>query len=317
MTPDSTPVWVDGALQDSVSATTPLMSPSLHYGWGAYEGIRFYESNRGQECAALGFRVREHMERLLRSAGALEMIVPYTVAQLMDACGQLVRHVGLTEGYLRPVVLLRPGAMSVAARLEDVQVAIGCWPWTGYLQDADNGIRVRTSTWVRTGPSQIPPGVKSTGGYLNPSLAKLEAVRAGDHEAILLNAAGRIAEASAANVFAVVDGVMTTPSVDEGILPGITRDSVLKFARDLGVPTRERPIEQELLSDAEEVFLTGTAMEIVSVSHIDGQPVGGGRERPMFTRLRAVFDEVIRGHRTEYADWNLNLSDTRVATVTR
>jgi branched-chain amino acid aminotransferase len=210
---------------------------------------------------------------------------------------------GLSSGYLRPLVFLREGAMSVAGQLDQVRVAIGCWAWSGYLPDADQGIRVRTSGWVRSGPAQLPPSVKSTGGYINPSLARLEAVRGGDHEAILLNLAGRVAEASAANVFALLDGVLVTPPVSEGILPGITRDAVLAMAADVGVPTEQRPLAPADLRMADEVLLAGTAMELVAVTTLDGLPVGGGSAGPVFTTLRAEFDKAITGQLPAHRDW--------------
>lgn len=308
MKPSEYPVWLDGEIRPAEQSTTPLMSPSLNYGWGVYEGIRFYPSHAPDRSGPLGFRVPEHLRRLLRSAAALEMQVPYSEDELLEACAGLVRHSGLASGYLRPLVVLRAGAMSVAAQLHDVQVAVGCWPWSGYLPDDAGGIRVRTSTWTRTGASQIPPSVKSTGGYINPSLARLEATRAGDHEAVLLNAQGRVAEASAANVFAVLDGVLTTPPLSEGILPGITRDAVLTLAPELGIPVDERPLEPGELGIASELVLAGTAMEVVKVGVLDSRPVGDAGHTPVFDRLRSAFDDAIHGRCAGHEDWNTDFS---------
>ncbi|WP_326952349.1 branched-chain amino acid transaminase [Amycolatopsis sp. NBC_01286] len=293
------PVWLDGRLVDSGDAVVHLMNPSTHYGWGAYEGIRFYPGRSGP----LVFRLREHVNRLFTSAQALGMRIPFTGREIVAACAELVERSGLSSGYLRPLVFLRPGVMSVAAQLDQVQVAIGCWEWAGYLPEAGGGIRVRVSGWVRSGPAQLPPSVKSTGGYLNPSLARLEAVRGGDHEAILLNQAGRVAEASAANVFAVVDGTLVTPPAEEGILPGITRDAVLTLADDLGIPTRERPLARIELRTAAEVLLAGTAMEVVAVTRLDGMPVGDERPGPVFGALRSAFDRAISGRLPAHRDW--------------
>jgi branched-chain amino acid aminotransferase len=300
-------VWVDGRIVAAADAHTPLMGPSLHYGWGAYEGIRFYPSRNPDRPGPLCFRLGEHVHRLISSARALGMRVPYGHAELVAACAEIAVHSRLPSGYLRPLVMLAPGAMSVAAQLGHVQVAIGCWAWSGYLPDADAGIRVRTSGWVRSGPAQLPPTVKCTGGYVNPSLARLEAVRSGDHEAILLNQAGRIAEASAANVFGLLDGTLVTPPVSEGILPGITRDAVLAMAGDLGIPAVERPLAPAELRVADEVMLTGTAMEVVAVTTLDGMPIGDGAPGPVFAKLRATFDDAVAGVLPGRLDWTTDL----------
>lgn len=301
------PVWLDGRIVGPAQATAPLMSPSLNYGWGAYEGIRFYPSADPTRPGPLGFRVLDHLRRLRNSARALGMIIPFTDEELLDACGELVRNSGLSAGYLRPLVVLAPGEMSVAAQLDSVQVAIGCWEWNGYLPDAAAGIRVRTSGWVRSGPAQLPPSVKSTGGYLNPSLARLEAVRSGDHEAILLNRDGRVAEAAAANVFAVLDGTLVTPPLSEGILAGITRDTLLILAREMGIPAQERPLAPAELRVASEVFLAGTAIEVARVSSLDGLPVGDGLG-PVFRALSAAFERTIHGLHPERRSWVSDMS---------
>lgn len=304
-------VWIDGRVVAGAEATVHLMNPSLHYGWGAYEGIRYYSADpAGGLSGPLGFRVDEHLRRLRNSARVLGMRIPYTDAELTDACAELVTRSGLAAGYLRPLVMLRPGAMSVAAQLDRVSVVIGCWAWGNYLPD-NEGIGVRTSGWVRSGTAQLPPSVKSTGGYLNPSLARLEAVRGGDHEAILLNSAGRVAEASAANVFAVLDGVLTTPSVEEGILPGITRASLLDLAADLGIPTRERPVAPAELRIAEELLLAGTAMEVVAVTRLDGIPVATGLPGPVYQALRSAFQDVAVGRNKDRHGW-LSALDARI-----
>jgi branched-chain amino acid aminotransferase len=299
----SGPVWIDGEVVAGADAMVHVLNPSLHYGWGAYEGIRFYPSRTPELTGPLVFRLPEHIRRLINSARALGMRVPYSEDELIRACADMALRSGLSSGYLRPLVFLREGAMSVAGQLDQVRVAIGCWAWSGYLPDADQGIRVRTSGWVRSGPAQLPPSVKSTGGYINPSLARLEAVRGGDHEAILLNQAGRVAEASAANVFALLDGVLVTPPVSEGILPGITRDAVLTMAADVGVPTEQRPLAPADLRMADEVLLAGTAMELVAVTTLDGLPVGDGVAGPVFTKLRAEFDQAITGQLPAHRDW--------------
>ncbi|MBQ1082403.1 branched-chain amino acid transaminase [Nocardiopsis sp. B62] len=301
-------VWMDGEIVSGPEAMVHVMTPSLHYGWGAYEGIRFYTSDDPERPGPLIFRLAEHLSRLEASSEALGMSLPHSQEELIAACVQLVRRSGLSEGYLRPLVMLRAGAMSVAGQIDDVSVVIGCWTWSGYVSDADSGISVRTSSWVRCAASQIPPSVKSTGGYLNPSLARLDAVRGGDHEAILLNQEGRVAEASAANVFAVIDDTLVTPPLSEGILPGITRDAVLTLAEDHGMPTLCRPVEPRELSGAEEVMLAGTAMELAPVVRIDGSPVGQGRPGPWYAKLRGALDGAFHGRCEDHQDWSTDCS---------
>jgi branched-chain amino acid aminotransferase len=261
------PVWIDGTVVEANAAHVHIMTPSLHYGWGVYEGVRFYATQNGPAA----FRLTAHLERLRRSAKALGMNIPFTDAALVDACKQVVSRSGLAAGYIRPIVFLREGAMSVAAQLEDVRVAIGCWAWSSYLGSSSERIRVRTSGWTRSSPNSLPPSVKSTGGYINASLARLDAIRGGDQEAIMLNAAGRVAEASAANVFMVMEGELLTPPLSEGILPGITRDSIISMAQDIGINVIERPIAPAELRSASEIMLAGTAVEWVSVGTLDGQ----------------------------------------------
>ncbi len=304
----TTDVWIDGEIVPGERALTHVMTPSLHYGWGAYEGIRFYESRDPAKAGPLCFRLDEHLARLENSARALGMRLPYGRAELAHACADLALRSGLRVGYLRPLVMLAAGAMAVAAQLDKVSVVIGCWEWSGYLPDADAGIRVRTSGWVRNGPAQLPPTIKSTGGYINPSLARLEAVRCGDHEAILLNQAGRVAEASAANVFAVLDGTLVTPPVEEGILPGITRDAVLGIADDLSIRTVQRPLAPAELRTADEVLLAGTAMEVVAVTVLDGMPIGDGKPGPVYRSLRGAFDDVVAGVLPGREHWATDLS---------
>jgi branched-chain amino acid aminotransferase len=214
---------------------------------------------------------------------------------------QVVSRSGLTSGYIRPIVFLREGAMSIAAQLDDVRVAIGCWPWNSYLGNAGGGIRVRTSGWTRSSPNALPPSVKSTGGYINASLARLDAIRGGDQEAILLNSAGRVAEASAANVFMVMDCELVTPPLSEGILAGITRDAIISMAWDAGIKVVERPIAPAELRCASEIMLAGTAVEWVSVGTLDGQSLN--KNNPVFLELREMFDLAIEGRLPGRESW--------------
>lgn len=290
------PVWLDGELVDGARATVHVLTPSLHYGWGAYEGVRFYPTSRGPAA----FRLTAHLARLRRSSRALGMRLPYTDEELRQACREVVAASGLTEGYLRPLVFLAEGAMSVAAQLDDVRVAIGGWPWHGYLPES--GVSVRVSGWTRMGTSMVPPDVKSTGGYLNASLARLDAVRCGAHEAVMLNAAGRVAEASAASVFVVSDGVLATPPLSEGILPSITRECVLDIAAAEGLRVECRPVLPAELRAADEVLLAGTAVELAAVSDVDGSMLSGV-SGPVFRQLRERFDLAVTGRLPGFEWW--------------
>lgn len=291
------PVWVDGDVLATESAYVHIMTPSLHYGWGVYEGVRFYETDHGPAA----FRLGAHLARLRRSANALGMEIPYSDSDLIEACKHVVAKSGLKSGYLRPLIFLAEGEMSVAAQLNKVRVAIGCWAWNSYLGDSSEGLRVRTSGWVRSAPNALPPSIKSTGGYINASLARLDAVRSGDQEAIMLNSAGRVAEASAANVFVVSDGQMSTPPLSEGILPGITRESVISIANDIGMTVIERPIDPAELRTASEIMLAGTAVELLPVGKLDGMSLPS--QRPFFNKLRPLFDLAIKGKLQGRESW--------------
>lgn len=297
------PVWIDGEIIPAESAYIHIMTPSLHYGWGAYEGVRFYETREGPAA----FRLYAHLARLRRSANALSMVIPFSDQDLFEACKKVVAESGLQSGYLRPLVFLEEGEMSVAAQLGKVRVAIGCWPWNSYLGDASDGLRVQTSGWARSSPNALPPSIKSTGGYINASLARLDAIRSGFQEAIMLNDAGRVAEASAANVFIVSDGKISTPPLSEGILSGITRESVMAIAQDNDMPVIERPIAPAELRTASEIMLAGTAVELLAVGNLDGRSLPS--QRPLFNKLRPLFDLAIRGQLQGKESWAERLTD--------
>ena len=289
-------IWMDGEFVDWDDAQIHILTPTLHYGWGVFEGIRAYETTRG---AAI-FHHRAHLERLHRSAHILEMEVPFTVDELMEATRELLRINRMPSAYIRPLAYLGYGEMGLNPMPSSIRVAVAAWPWGTYLGDEGiaNGVRAKTSSWRRIGANMIPTGTKAAGVYINSSLAKVEALKAGYDEAILLNEHGRVAEGSGENVFAVFDGVLVTPPLSEGVLAGITRDAIIRFATDLDVPFAERPLLRQDLYLADEAFYTGTAAEVVPIRSVDDREVGG--PGPITKQLQDLFFNVVKGNEPKY-----------------
>ncbi|MFJ3880231.1 branched-chain amino acid transaminase [Streptomyces sp. NPDC090077] len=300
LTPTSD-IWMDGKFVAWDEAQVHVLTPSLHYGWGVYEGIRAYPTARGTAV----FRLRDHLRRLHDSARVYLMDPGHSVDELTGASVELLRRTGLGAGYLRPLVYLDYGTMGVAPRLDSARVAIAAWPWGSYLGEKaeQEGCRLAVSSWQRNGVHSVPPLAKATGAYVNSALAKVAAVRAGYDDALMLTPGGHVAEASAANVFAVRDGVLFTPPVSDNILPGITRDTVITLARELGHEVREQSLTRSELYVADEAFLTGTAAEIVPVASVDDRPVGAGGCGPVTRRLREAFGDVVHGRTDTHDDW--------------
>jgi branched-chain amino acid aminotransferase len=300
LTPTNT-VWMDGEFVPWDQAHVHVLTPSLHYGWGVYEGIRAYATADGPAV----FRLRDHLKRLHDSARVYLMDPGWTVDELTEASLELLRRTGLESGYLRPIVYLGYGAMGVAPALDSARVAIAAWPWGSYLgEQADQeGCRLVVSSWQRNGIHAVPPLAKATGAYVNSALAKVAAVRAGYDDALMLTPTGHVAEASAANVFAVRDGELITPPISDHILAGVTRDTVITLARDLGFTVREQSLTRSELYVADEAFLTGTAAEIVPVASVDDRPTAAGGCGPITNQLRDAFKEVVHGRNSAYGHW--------------
>lgn len=294
-------IWMDGDLVPWDDAQVHVLTPSLHYGWGVYEGIRAYATDTGSAV----FRLREHIARLRDSARVYLMELAWTDEELVEAVRELCRVNGQDSCYIRPIAYLGYGEMGVAPQLDSVRLSIAVWPWGSYLGDKaeTEGCRLIVSNWQRNSNQTVPPLAKATGAYVNSALAKVGAQRAGYDDALMLTANGHIAEASAANLFLVRDGALITPPVSDGILPGITRDSVITFARDLGLQVTERSIPRSEVYIADEAFLTGTAAEIVPVASVDERPVGSGGVGPVTKQLRDLFQDVVRGRNETYARW--------------
>ncbi len=294
-------IWHNGELVAWEDAKVHVLTHGLHYGTGVFEGVRAYETVKGSAI----FRHREHLERLVRSAELYYMPLPFTAEELRRATHELLIANGLRECYIRPVAFRGYGVMGLYPLEAPVDVSIAAWPWGAYLGEDSKqlGIRAKVSSWRRMSGESFIPESKATGQYLNSILAKIEATKAGYEEAILLDQRGFVGEGSGENLFIVKDGVIYTPSLASGILEGITRNSVIRIANDLGYAVVERDIARTELYVADEIFACGTAAEIAAVREVDDHPVGSGTCGPVTTELQRVFDDAIRGRDPRYAEW--------------
>lgn len=295
-------IWFDGALVPWEEARVHVLTHALQYGTGVFEGIRCYETPSGPAV----FRLDDHVRRLFRSAAIYRMRVPYSPEEIAAAIKGTIRANGLTSCYVRPVVFQGYGEMGVNLYPHPPQVAIAAWTWGAYLgeESLESGIRLKVSSWRRHDPNVVPPAAKATGQYINSALAKAEALEAGYDEALMLNLHGFVADGSGENVFVVRDGVLHTPPESAGILPGITRDSVMRIARDLGHAVDETDLVRSDLYTADEMFLCGTAAEVVPVREVDGRPVGDGRRGPVTKDIQDAFFAAVGGQADRYAAWN-------------
>jgi branched-chain amino acid aminotransferase len=294
--------WVNGKLIPFASATTHVTAFALHYGLAVFEGVRCYRRADGRSAV---FRLREHVQRLLESARIAAIEVPFTCEQLETACLETVRANRLTEAYLRPLVYVGGRALGLGTLENPTEVAIVAWQFTPPLGEEGirSGIRAHVSSFVRGHLNHTMSKAKISGQYVNSVLAKREAQRLGYEEAIMLDADGRVAEATAQNIFAVHKGRLHTPGLELPILDGITRDSVLVLARDAGIELVERSFTRDMLYTASEIFLTGTATEVTPVREVDGHRVGSGKPGEVTTRLQTAFYEAARGATTPHPEW--------------
>lgn len=292
-------IWMDGELVDWDKAQVHVLTHALHYGSGVFEGIRCYETPDGPAV----FRLREHMERFERSANMLFMEFGMSVDETMEAVRETIRVNNLKSCYIRPLAFRGYGVMGLDPVPAPTQVIIAVWPWDTYLGEEalSQGVDVGISSWRQRGINSMPPSVKATGNYLNSSFARIEANRHGYAEAILLNEEGRVCEGTGENLFIVRDGVISTPPVSDGILEGITRDSVMIIADDLGYPVLEESIVRTDLYTADEFFMTGSAAELVPVRSVDGHVIGPMGE--ITKDLQETFFRVVRGAEPAYEEW--------------
>ena len=291
-------IWFSGELVDWADARIHVGSHGLHYGTGVFEGIRCYATDGGPAV----FRLADHLRRLDDSARLLYMPLPYTVAELRAAVHETVAVNGLDECYVRPIAFFGYGELGVHTGANPVEVAILVWPWGAYLGEdgQKQGITAMISSWKRVGPNTIPHVAKATGIYLNSMLATHEARRGGYDEAILLTDDGYVADGPGENVFVIKDGVISTPPLSTSILPGITRETVIQLALDLGYEVVERSMIRPELYLADEVFMTGTAAEVTPVRAVDDQEIGAG---PITLQLQQAYWDTVRGKNERYADW--------------
>jgi branched-chain amino acid aminotransferase len=292
-------IWMNGELIPWDSAQIHILTHSLHYGMGVFEGIRAYETDQGPGI----FRLTEHIERLHDSAKIMMMDLPYSVDELVQATKDVVRASGLPSCYIRPIAYYGYGEMGLNTLPCSVDVAIACWPWGAYLGDdaVSKGVRMKISSWRRHDHNVMPPSSKTTGNYVNSSLAKVEALKAGYDEAIMLNLAGDVSECTGENIFAARNGVLITPPISAGALEGITQSSVMAIARDLGFETRVDGLSRSDLYICEEMFVCGTAAEISAVNSVDDRaiPCPG----PMTAAIAQEYAKAVRGQVDRYKDW--------------
>ena len=294
-------IWLDGELVPWGEAKVHVLTHTFHYGLGVFEGVRAYETADQGACI---FRLKEHTDRLFRSAKILQMDMPFDKDTLNEAQREVVRVNNLKEGYIRPMCFLGSEGMGLRADNLKTHVMVAAWPWPSYMdpEARDRGIRVRTSSYTRHHVNITMCKAKANGNYINSILALREALDAGCEEALLLDNAGYVAEGSGENVFLVRDGTIYTPELTS-CLEGITRDSIFRIAADLGYQVKERRITRDEVYIADEAFFTGTAAEVVPIRELDSRPIGSGSRGPLTEKLQSIYFDTVRGREAQYAEW--------------
>jgi branched-chain amino acid aminotransferase len=294
-------IWMDGKLVPFDEARVHVLTHALHYGIGVFEGIRAYRGEGGRSAV---FRLREHVQRLYDSAHVVLMQLPFPAEQLEAACVEVLRANQLAEGSVRPLAFFGAGAMGVGAQ-NPVQVIVAAWPWGAYLSEEGlrRGIRAKVSSFTRMHVNVQMVRAKISGQYVNSFLATREAALSGYEEAILLDTEGYVAEGAGENIFIVKHGTLQTPPLSSAVLSGITRDSVLRIARDLGVPVKEEKFTRDAMYLADELFMTGTAAEVTPVREVDDRRIGKGEPGPVTKRIQEVFFRTVRGEEPRYREW--------------
>ena len=293
-------IWQNGKLIPWREATVHVLTHTLHYGVGVFEGVRAYQTPRGP-CI---FRLAEHTKRLFNSAHILELAIPFTLEEVSRAQCEVFAANGLEEGYLRPMVYLGSEAMGLRAKGLSVNLVIAAWPWPNYMdpESRERGIRVRTSSYTRHHVNITMCKAKANGNYINSILALHEAIDSGCDEALMLDTEGYVAEGTGENVFIVRDGVLHTPELTS-CLDGITRNTLLHLAREIGLPILERRITRDEVYICDEAFFTGTAAEVLPIRELDGRRIGSGTRGPITERLQSMYFEQVRGQRKTFPEW--------------
>ncbi len=293
-------IWMDGVFVDWDDANVHILTHTLHYGMGVFEGIRCYETDRGPAI----FRLREHVERLFKSAHIFMMKIPYTVEEIEEAIIKTVAINNIKECYIRPLVYIGYGAMGLLSKDNPIRVAIAVWPWGTYLgeEGIKNGIRIKVSSFVRSHVNSNMARAKVCGYYVTSQLAKREAISCGYDEALLLDAEGYVSEGSGENIFIVRKGFLKTTPLTS-ILEGITRESVIEIARNEGLRVVEERFTRDELYISDEAFFTGTAAEITPIREVDGRSIGSGKPGEITRKIQSIFFEIVRGKRKGYESW--------------
>ena len=300
-------IWMNGEMIDWRDAKVHVLTHTLHYGVGVFEGVRAYDTSNGP-CI---FRLHDHTRRLFDSAKILRLDIPFSESDLNAAQRDVFAFNNLNEGYLRPVAYLGSEAMGLRADGLTVNVAIACWPWPDYMdpQSRELGITVRTSSYTRHHVNITMCKAKANGNYINSIMALREAIDSGCDEALLLDNEGYVAEGSGENFFLVKNGVIHTPELTS-CLPGITRDTVLVFAQELNIPVIERRITRDEVYIADEAFFTGTAAEVLPIRELDGRVIGDGKPGSVTLRLQSLYFDQVRGKRDTHPDWHVLVTDS-------
>ncbi len=294
-------IWMDGTLVDWDAAQVHVLTHTLHYGLGVFEGIRSYKCADGRSSV---FRLKEHIERLFASAHIGLIDLPYTCDELCKAVVETLKANSLDEGYIRPLVYLGDGSMGLLPKDNPVKVSIASWAWGAYLGEEGlaKGIRVKVSSFARNNPNSSMTKAKITGSYVNSILAKKEAAGMGFDEALLLDTDGYVSEGSGENIFIVKNGVLKTTELMT-VLSGITRDSVIKIATDKGITVIEERFTRDELYTADEAFFTGTAAEITPIREVDSRAIGTGKPGPVTLDIQQTYFDAVKGVDKDYEDW--------------
>ncbi|MGA7104536.1 MAG: branched-chain amino acid transaminase [Candidatus Deferrimicrobiaceae bacterium] len=301
MVPKTKKIWLDGKFVDWDAAQVHVLSHTLHYGVGVFEGIRCYQTEDGGSAI---FRLREHVDRLFASAHIVLLKIPFSRDKICQAIRKTLTINGLTEGYIRPIVFIGDGEMGLFVKTNPIRVAVAAWSWGAYLGEEGirKGIRAKVSSFCRHHVNSAMTKGKITGYYVNSVLAKWEAKKAGYDEAVLLDTEGYVAEASGENIFIVRNGILQTSTLTS-ILPGITRDSVLNIARKLDIQVKECRFTRDEMYIADEMFFTGTAAEITPVREVDDRRVGTGKPGPVTKQIQEAFFDIVHGKNALFAHW--------------
>ena len=293
-------IWYDGKLVDWRSATTHVLTHTLHYGMGVFEGVRAYNTDKG---AAI-FRLQDHTDRLFNSAHILQMKMPFSKQEISDAMCAAVRENNLESAYIRPMAFYGAEAMGIAAKTLSTHVICAAWSWGAYMGDEalTKGIRVKTSSFSRHHVNITMCKAKANGNYMNSILAHQEAAQDGYDEALLLDVDGFVAEGSGENVFIVRKGKLITPDLTSA-LEGITRDTIVQLAKELGIEVIEKRITRDEVYTADEAFFTGTAAEVTPIRELDNRAIGAGTRGPITEKLQALYFDVVKGKSAKHADW--------------